>query len=67
MTGMALRVMDKTGAPLWLRPYAMAYASAIHNHTALLSLGDKKPWQKVHGYNSDISIFWSFQFWQPIR
>ena len=67
MTGMALRIMDKTGAPLWLWPYAMAYACAIHNHTALQSLGDKTPWQMVHGYTPDISVFWSFLFWQPIR
>ena len=45
----------------------MAYAFAIHNHTALQSLGDKTPWQMVHGYTPDISVFWSFLFWQPIR
>ena len=67
MTGMALRVMDKTGAPLWLWPYAMTYACTIHDHTALLSLGDKLTWYMVHGYTPDISVFWSFQFWQPIR
>ena len=66
ITGVALRIIDKTGAPLWLWPYDMAHAYAIHNDTTLQFLGGKTPWYMIHGYTPDISLFWSFQFWKPI-
>ena len=64
---MAIRILDRSGAPEKYWIFVVLLAAQIINHTAHSSLNWTTPYEKTHGETPDISVFWSFKFWQKIR
>ena len=62
------RLLRSTGCPKKYWWYVMQHAVDMRNHTVRRSItGNRTPYEVVFGNTPDISVFFYFKFWDPVR